>query len=412
MKINRRSALVGLGGATALGLVLPGPARAVSAGGVGVEAPFRMTRNRAWAGVRINGKEPLAFQIDTGSNFFGIATDAAARIGLKPAGKSSVQGAVGRAQIAYYEANELIIGGVMRQREVFLGAFGVQGDDLIAGVIPIAKFGAMGLDFERQTLLMTPALDGVPDGYEAWPTTPQGRGDPRSMSHFKTTGADEMTQNGLDQRPVVQGVFDGQPIRLMLDTGFDGALSLMPDYVNKRGLWDHYAGSVESRYSSVVRRARGRMARAEKLKIGRYGFARPVVLLGDPADRNDDGAEPVDGIIGMEILRRFNFINHADRQIFYIKPNPALGDGYRYDRAGLFVDLNDQKQVAVIWVREGGPAAKAGLKAGDKVTGWRGKDGYQGLMWALMGAPGTVIEIEVERDGARSLIAVTLEDLV
>ena len=66
----------------------------------------------------------------------------------------------------------------------------------------------------------------------------------------------------------------------------------------------------------------------------------------------------------------------------------------------------------VIWVRQGGPAARAGLVLGDKVTGWRGKDGYYGLVWALTGAPGTRVEIQVERAGTPSMIAVELQDSV
>jgi len=155
----------------------------------------------------------------------------------------------------------------------------------------------------------------------------------------------------------------------------------------------------------------GRFVRAEQLKLGRYLFQTPIVHLGNPADTGLDGSENVQGVIGMELLRRFNFINHPGRKRLYLKPSQAMQDVYRYDRAGLEIDAVEGA-LKVVWVRDGGPAAKAGLVKGDKVTGWRGKDGYYGLVWALTGAAGTKVEIQVERAGVQTLMPVVLEERV
>ena len=69
-------------------------------------------------------------------------------------------------------------------------------------------------------------------------------------------------------------------------------------------------------------------------------------------------------------------------------------------------------QVQIVWIDPAGPAAKAGLKVSDKITGWRGTDGFYGMLWALRGAPGSKVEIQVERNGAPTLVTVVLEEVI
>jgi hypothetical protein len=189
------------------------------------------------------------------------------------------------------------------------------------------------------------------------------------------------------------------------------SLVLEPDFVRRHNLWDAFPVSAESAIRTLARTAHVRVVRGGRLEFGRFAFERPIVMLGNPADSDEDGTDDIDGVIGFELVRRLNFIHHPGRKRLYIKPSKALHDVYRYDRAGIEIDAVDGA-LRVVWVRPGGPAAGAGLVVGDKVTGWRGKDGYYGLVWALTGAPGTRVEIQVERAGAPSLIAVELRDSV
>lgn len=397
--MDRRAALALLG---AFGLA--GPA---SAGGR-AEFPFRVTRNQAWAAVAINDKDPLAFLIDTGANGFGITPAAASSLALPRATSVVVQGAVGRIDVPLYLANKLVIGGGVREQDVVLAGLRAGAYDLISGVIPIAKFGVMGLDFDRQMMLVAKALDASPEGYDVFKTIPGGETF-GSVNRLGTAARDEALVNQLDQRPVIEAELDGQTVRLLIDSGSTMSLFLRPDYVRAKGLWDHYPRMTQGSIRTIARSAQVRIVRAEQLRLGRYLFQTPIIHLGNPADAGEDGNENVQGIIGMELLRRFNFINHPGRKRLYLKPSQAMQDVYRYDRAGIEIDAVDGA-LKVVWVREGSPAAKAGLVKGDKVTGWRGKDGYYGLVWALTGAPGTRVEIQVERAGAPTLVPVVLEE--
>lgn len=375
-----------------------------------IEIPFRVTRNRPWSAVVVNNRDPLAFLIDTGSNVFGITPDAAKALDLTPLGKGRLQALVGRMDVPYYEAIEVIIGGAMRERNVLLAGLRAGPRDLISGIIPSAKFGVMGLDFDRQLMIMARAMGDAPEGYVRLETI-AGGDTQGSAARLGRRSNEEVVVNSLDQRPVVRAELDGQPLRLLIDTGAPSSLVLFPDYVKAKGLWDSYPRHVETGIMTAVRGARARLVRAGELKLGPYVFQTPVVTLTSPDDSDEDGSDQVDGLIGMELLRRFNFLHHAGRRVLYLKPSQALHDVYRHDRAGTSIDLTDTG-IAVTWLREGGPAAKAGLVVGDRVTGWRGRDGYYGLMWALSGAAGSRVEIQVVRDGQPTMLTVTLEELI
>ena len=138
--------------------------------------------------------------------------------------------------------------------------------------------------------------------------------------------------------------------------------------------------------------------------------------LADPAGQGD-AYRLADGVIGVEMMRRLNFIIDPDRRVAALKPNKAFGDIWRYDRAGLSLDLV-AKSIQVVDVAEGGPAWKAGMRKGAVVTGWAGGETpaktspYFGLLWSLQGKPGTEIGIQVDDGGKPFTFGVTLEDRI
>ncbi len=399
------------GGLAASSLALvPGAAGAADSR---TQIPFRVTRNQPWTAVSLNGKDPLAFLIDTGSNTFGISAKVARDLKLTRIGSAQLQSAIGRRMVDYYEAREVSLGGgAVRERNVQMGAFLPDDKDLISGILPVAKWAIMGLDFDLQQLTIATRLDeaGAPEGYETLETTTQGEsfGTTNRLGNLAT---DPSHVADLDQRPVITGQLDGEAVRLLVDTGANTMLFLYPDYVKSRGLWDHYPRHLESGIVTAAGDAETRIVRAEKLRIGRYAFTTPIVEMGNPADATRDGSKPVDGIIGMEVLRRLNFLHHPTRRRFYFRPSKAIMDVYRQDRAGMHADLADEA-IRVTWLDPEGPAAKAGLRLGDKVTGWRGTDGYYGLMWALRGPAGSRIDVQLDRDGKPEIITVVLEDRI
>ena len=92
------------------------------------------------------------------------------------------------------------------------------------------------------------------------------------LARLGTAAQDEGNVNRLDQRPVIKVELDGQPVKLMVDTGSSMSLFLRPDYVRSQGLWDHYPKAAESAVRTIAGTALVRVVRAEQLTIGRYQF--------------------------------------------------------------------------------------------------------------------------------------------
>lgn len=398
MKLSRRDVMAGAA------LLAPGGAAAANEG---VTYPFSMTRNMAWSWVHLDNKTPaLPFMIDTGSGSFAVLESKARELALQKYGKSSVQAAVGRVAINWYGASVTLGGAV---RETWLPVAGLSYlPQPMQGLIPLARFRVMGMDFDAGQVLIATRMPKDMSGYEAL-SLDAGRGVDGSLDRMGAYTNDDNNKLIKDHRPVIDAEFNGERVKLMVDTGSDGGLFLFPDYVKRKGLWDsfklHHKGSIRT----VAQSADVRVVRAERLKFGKLVFANPIVTLGNPADSDRDGSRTEAGLIGMEFLRRLNFISDPQRRKLWIRPNKAIADGYRYDRAGAEVGFVDGF-ARVVDLSSGSPADRAGLKLGDKVTGWRGKDGLPGLSWALKGAPGSTVEIQVERDGRPAMIAVTLEE--
>src|SRR5688572_29089127 len=141
------------------GLLAPGAAAAAPDV---VNFPFWVTRNRPWTAVHLNGKEPgLPFMLDTGSTSFGILDSKAAELGLIRAGKTQVEGVIGRADAKAYIAG-LLVGGAVRYDDTFLFGLTTMFGDL-EGLIPLTRFNMMGFDFDTQKAMVArrmPALEG------------------------------------------------------------------------------------------------------------------------------------------------------------------------------------------------------------------------------------------------------------
>lgn len=72
------------------------------------------------------------------------------------------------------------------------------------------------------------------------------------------------------------------------------------------------------------------------------------------------------GLIGNDLLRRFNLIiNYTEREI-YLKPNTHFRDPFDYSYTGLGIYLSDG-QITIEDVLKDSPGEKAGLMPGDVI---------------------------------------------
>ena len=103
----------------------------------------------------------------------------------------------------------------------------------------------------------------------------------------------------------------------------------------------------------------------KEVKIGPYRFRNvPVYIFKD--DYNVTSYPFLGGLIGNDILRRFNCILNYEKRDFYLTPNSHFLDQFDYSYSGIELYFING-EIVVGDVAEGSPAEASGLKEGDIV---------------------------------------------
>ena len=103
----------------------------------------------------------------------------------------------------------------------------------------------------------------------------------------------------------------------------------------------------------------------KEIKLGPYKFRKVPVYLFD--DENNVTSYPyMGGLIGNDILRRFNIILNYSRNDIYLAPNSHFSDAFDYSYSGM--ELYYIEGLIIVGdVAKGSPAEAVGIKEGDEV---------------------------------------------
>lgn len=105
----------------------------------------------------------------------------------------------------------------------------------------------------------------------------------------------------------------------------------------------------------------------KRLQIGPYKFKNvPTNILDD--DHNALSYPMLSGLIGNDILRRFNVILNYPERTVSLKPNTHYKDAFDYSYSGMNMYLEDGK-IVVDDIVKNSPADKGGIKNGDIIVG-------------------------------------------
>ena len=186
--------------------------------------------------------------------------------------------------------------------------------------------------------------------------------------------------------------------RFLFDIGAGLCLMLNKDFIEdssflskKRVLYAKEAEGVGGKidmHMTVIR----------EMRMGPYRFRNiPVFVFNDTF--NITSYPYLSGIIGNDILRRFNIILNYAKKEFYFMPNSHYQDAFDYAYSGIELYMIDGK-IILGDVATGSPAEKAGLKEGDEVIGINNVIGQNlQLFKSALQVQGDKIRMIVNRDG-------------
>jgi predicted metalloprotease with PDZ domain len=110
-----------------------------------------------------------------------------------------------------------------------------------------------------------------------------------------------------------------------------------------------------------------RMTVVKMLQVGRYRFRNvPTYLYSD--DFNVTSYPTVGGLLGNDLLRRFNLILNYPRRQIYLTPNTHFNDRFDYSYTGMAAYYVDGL-IVVDDIIKGSPAERAGILKDDIIVG-------------------------------------------
>ena len=180
----------------------------------------------------------------------------------------------------------------------------------------------------------------------------------------------------------------GAGLNMMLSTDFLKDSSLLD---KKRKLYAKEAEGLGGKVDMA-------MTVIKEVKLGPYKFRNvPVYVFNDSF--NITSYPFLAGLVGNDILRRFNVILNYDRRDIYLTPNTHFNEQFDYSYTGLELYYVDGK-IIIGDVAKDSPAEKAGLKEDDIVFAVN-KNFSQNLQQykAAIQNTGDRLQIIIQRDG-------------
>lgn len=347
-------------------------------------------------GLLVGHADTLNFVLDTGSG--GISLDSGTvqklKLTLTPSGRI-IRGLNGLRQVSFVNRQTLRLPGL----DVENLDFHVNDYDLLSRVYGIRIDGIIGYSFLRRYIVKIDYEEDIMEVY-----TPGGLKYPRGGYLLKP----QFTT--LPVQPAV--ISDHTPItgRFIFDTGAGLNMLLSEDFVSDSSVFRRGRIFYPTQAEGLGGKKQMSISLLRELRFGSYKFRNvPVHVFAD--DYNVTAYPQMGGLIGNDLMRRFNIIINYPDQIIHIRPNKHFPEPFDYSYTGLAFYLFNG-QVRVEDIMPGSPAEKAGFKSGDYIfsvdrTITRDIRTYRNMFQNSLGR----VPVMVIRDGKPLLLTLDVKDI-
>jgi hypothetical protein len=185
--------------------------------------------------------------------------------------------------------------------------------------------------------------------------------------------------------------------RFFLDTGAGLCLLLSDEFCKDSSI----LSAKRKRYKTVTEGLGGKkdmeLTIMKEFKIGPFKFKKVPIYVFD--DEYNVTAYPyLAGLIGNDLLRRFNVVINYSAREFHLLPNTHMRDLFDYSYSGMGLYAVDN-EIVVSDVVAGSPADVAGLKPGDVVIGMNNNLSNNMLAYkSMLQLSGTRVKMIIKRN--------------
>jgi hypothetical protein len=199
--------------------------------------------------------------------------------------------------------------------------------------------------------------------------------------------------------------------RFYFDTGAGLCLLLSTDFVEDSTLFSPKRKKVATQVEGLGGKKQMELTTVRNFRLGPYRFKRvPAYIFDD--EFNVTSYPYLGGLIGNDLLRRFNVILNYEKRDIYITPNSHYRDLFDYSYTGLnFYLVNNE--VVITDVMKNSPAEKAGFLPDDVIMAVNNNfsKNIQVYKTALQN-PGEKIKILVYRNGQPLLLSLKVKSII
>jgi hypothetical protein len=297
--------------------------------------------------------DTLNFIMDTGSGGISLDSTTCIRLDITPVLTDKlIMGIGGIRQLRYVNNRSLKLGGL----QVDSLNFHVSDYDILSSVYGDRIDGIIGYSFLSRYI--------VKIDYDSSQMYVYSKGNikyPNGGFAFKPTIVNLPVQSAMlrDSREMTP--------RFYFDTGAGLCLLLNSDFIKDSMLLYPDKKPLPTQAQGMGGKANMQITVLKEFKMGPYRFRNvPTHIFDD--EYNVTSYPYLAGLIGNDVLRRFNIIMNYDKKIFYLTPNSHYRDQFDYSYTGLGLYWIDG-EIKVGDVMKDSPAEKAGLKVDDVVIG-------------------------------------------
>lgn len=344
-----------------------------------------------------NKKDTLNFVLDTGSAGISLDSQTVDALGLatEPSDRF-VKGIGGVRKVKYTRNHTLKFPGLNVEKldfhindyEILSAVYGVRVDGIIGFSFLIRYI--LSVDFDNQVIkVYSPGEFDYPNGGYML----------------------NVTFNGLPTYPAFIKDVKNNWARYYLDTGAG------LNFLVSKGYYDD-TSSINKKAPMVVTQAEGIggkmqmfLTTVKQVRLGPYRFRRvPTYVFDD--EFNVTSYPTICGLIGNDILRRFNLVINYQKQQIHLSPNSHFADPFDYAYTGLSI-YYENDAVVVEEIMKDSPAEKAGFKKGDIIYGVNNYIGnnIQMIKDRLQSA-GEKVKVLIVREGKLDLITMKVASIL
>ncbi|HEX3934480.1 MAG TPA: aspartyl protease family protein, partial [Puia sp.] len=296
--------------------------------------------------------DTLNFILDTGSGGISLDSNTCVRLKMQPQpSDKTILGIAGVRPVKFLYNQTLHLPGL----NVDSLNFHVNDYDILTSVYGDKVDGIIGYSFFSRYIVQI--------NYDSMQVYVYSRG------NFRYPHGGYLIRPIIASLPIVWAeIKDGRDVnfRFYFDTGAGLCSLLSTDFATDSNVIDSRRKLYHTQAQGLGGKANMQVTTVKEIRMGPYRFRNvPTYIFDD--QYNVTSYPNLGGLVGNDILRRFNVILNYEHRIIYLMPNSHYRDPFDYSYTGLGIYWIDG-EVRVGDVMKSSPAEKAGLKEDDVVV--------------------------------------------